>query len=270
MKKDIHPDYVDTEVTCTCGATFTTRSTATSGTHPRRRVLAVPPVLHRQAEDPRHRRPRRPLRGPLRQEGSTKTPRSSCSRAPASRTRGRPALVICPHRIAEGQPGHRRGVMFEAVEGLVAEHAELEEQLAAPETHADARLAKRLNQRYAQLSSHHRCLAGLAGARRRPRGGPRAGGRGPGVRRGGRGAGRRQRATAEERLRHLLVPARPDRRQGRDPRGEVGGGRRGVGAVRRRPAAHVHPVRRGRAAGRSRSSTPPSPTSAATSRSPSR
>ena len=43
--------------------------------------------------------------------------------------------------------------MFEAVEGLVAEHAELEEQLAAPETHADARLAKRLNQRYAQLSS---------------------------------------------------------------------------------------------------------------------
>ena len=32
MKKDIHPDYVVTEVTCTCGNTFTTRSTATSGT----------------------------------------------------------------------------------------------------------------------------------------------------------------------------------------------------------------------------------------------
>ena len=43
--------------------------------------------------------------------------------------------------------------MFEAVEGLVEEHAELEQQLAAPETHADARLAKRLNQRYAQLSA---------------------------------------------------------------------------------------------------------------------
>ena len=43
--------------------------------------------------------------------------------------------------------------MFEAVEGLVSEHQELEGQLAAPETHADARLAKRLNQRYAQLSS---------------------------------------------------------------------------------------------------------------------
>ncbi|WP_395657657.1 peptide chain release factor 1 [Nocardioides sp.] len=43
--------------------------------------------------------------------------------------------------------------MFEAVESLLAEHAELEKQLAAPETHADARLAKRLNQRYAALSS---------------------------------------------------------------------------------------------------------------------
>ncbi len=42
--------------------------------------------------------------------------------------------------------------MFEAVEGMLAEHAELEDRLAAPETHADARLAKRLNQRYAALS----------------------------------------------------------------------------------------------------------------------
>ena len=31
MKNDIHPTYVETEVTCTCGARFTTRSTATSG-----------------------------------------------------------------------------------------------------------------------------------------------------------------------------------------------------------------------------------------------
>ena len=43
--------------------------------------------------------------------------------------------------------------MFEAVEGMLAEHADLETQLAAPETHADARLAKQLNQRYAALSS---------------------------------------------------------------------------------------------------------------------
>jgi large subunit ribosomal protein L31 len=31
VKKDIHPAYVTTEVTCTCGAKFTTRSTAAGG-----------------------------------------------------------------------------------------------------------------------------------------------------------------------------------------------------------------------------------------------
>lgn len=31
MQKDIHPEYVTTTVTCTCGNSFTTRSTQTSG-----------------------------------------------------------------------------------------------------------------------------------------------------------------------------------------------------------------------------------------------
>ena len=31
MKKDIHPEYVLTTVTCTCGNTFTTRSTEKGG-----------------------------------------------------------------------------------------------------------------------------------------------------------------------------------------------------------------------------------------------
>ncbi|WP_066584595.1 50S ribosomal protein L31 [Cellulomonas timonensis] len=31
MKSDIHPAYVVTEVTCTCGNSFTTRSTEPSG-----------------------------------------------------------------------------------------------------------------------------------------------------------------------------------------------------------------------------------------------
>ncbi|GAA1378453.1 MAG TPA: 50S ribosomal protein L31 [Candidatus Luteococcus avicola] len=31
MKQGIHPDYNETTVTCTCGATFTTRSTAKGG-----------------------------------------------------------------------------------------------------------------------------------------------------------------------------------------------------------------------------------------------
>ena len=43
--------------------------------------------------------------------------------------------------------------MFEAVATLVDEHAELERQLSQPETHADARLAKKLNQRYAELTA---------------------------------------------------------------------------------------------------------------------
>ena len=43
--------------------------------------------------------------------------------------------------------------MFEAVDGLVAEHAQLEQRLAEPGIHADQGLAKRLNQRYAELSA---------------------------------------------------------------------------------------------------------------------
>jgi peptide chain release factor 1 len=43
--------------------------------------------------------------------------------------------------------------MFETVESLLGEHAELERRLALPETHADARTAKKLNQRYAELSA---------------------------------------------------------------------------------------------------------------------
>ncbi|MBA2532131.1 MAG: 50S ribosomal protein L31 [Nocardioidaceae bacterium] len=32
MKPDIHPQYGETQVTCTCGNTFTTRSTAKNAT----------------------------------------------------------------------------------------------------------------------------------------------------------------------------------------------------------------------------------------------
>ena len=43
--------------------------------------------------------------------------------------------------------------MFEAVEGLIAEHEELEPRLADPAIHSDPALSKRLNQRYSELSS---------------------------------------------------------------------------------------------------------------------
>jgi large subunit ribosomal protein L31 len=31
LKRDIHPEYVETQVSCTCGASFTTHSTVTEG-----------------------------------------------------------------------------------------------------------------------------------------------------------------------------------------------------------------------------------------------
>jgi peptide chain release factor 1 len=43
--------------------------------------------------------------------------------------------------------------MFEAVEGLLAEHAELEPRLADPAIHTDQALSTRLNQRHAELSA---------------------------------------------------------------------------------------------------------------------
>ena len=43
--------------------------------------------------------------------------------------------------------------MFEAVDGLVAEHAELERRLADPAIHSDPSVARPLNQRYAELSA---------------------------------------------------------------------------------------------------------------------
>ncbi|MBB5785686.1 peptide chain release factor 1 [Jiangella mangrovi] len=43
--------------------------------------------------------------------------------------------------------------MFEGVEALVAEHAELEQRMADPSVHADPALARRLGRRYAELSA---------------------------------------------------------------------------------------------------------------------
>ncbi|MBB6629200.1 peptide chain release factor 1 [Nocardioides sp. KIGAM211] len=98
--------------------------------------------------------------------------------------------------------------MFEAVEGLLVEHRELEGKLAAPETHADARLAKQLNQRYSQLSSiigawrEWQQLGDDLGAARELAGEDAA---------FAEEAEQlvERRATAEERLRRLLVPRDP-------------------------------------------------------------
>lgn len=49
--------------------------------------------------------------------------------------------------------------MFDAVEGLLSEHRELEQRLADPAVHSDQVLARRLNQRYAELSAIARAHA---------------------------------------------------------------------------------------------------------------
>ena len=48
MKQGIHPDYVPTTVTCTCGNTFTTRSTKPGG------EIRVELAVDRRAETRRH------------------------------------------------------------------------------------------------------------------------------------------------------------------------------------------------------------------------
>ncbi len=98
--------------------------------------------------------------------------------------------------------------MFEAVEGLVAEHAELEQRLADPSIHADQGLAKRLNQRYAELSAIVRTyddwlrLGDDIGAARELAHEDASFAEEA-------EALAERRAVAEERLRHLLVPRDP-------------------------------------------------------------
>jgi peptide chain release factor 1 len=114
--------------------------------------------------------------------------------------------------------------VFEVVSQLAAEHAELETKLGDPSVHADQSLARPLNQRYAELSSILRAHAEW-------------------TRRGGdleaacELAGEdeafareaetleKARATAEERLRQLLVPREPS--DGKDVLLEVKSGEGG-------------------------------------------
>ena len=76
--------------------------------HQRRRVLQLPPLLHRQAEDPRHRRPRGPVRGPLRQEGRC-SERSSRLPSADPRDRGGRRCALPASALLPGGNDVRRG-----------------------------------------------------------------------------------------------------------------------------------------------------------------
>ena len=251
MKADIHPEYVADRGHLHLWQHLRHALDRDLRQDPRRRLQRLPPVLHGQAEDPRHRRPRGPVPGALRQEGRQLA--TSQRRCPARTTAlhgsvraGTGAVSLSEPRVRaatlEGRPT-RMSEAFAAAEPLLAEHAQIEAQLADPAVHADAANARKLGRRYAELGQVAQAYTAWKAASRRRRGRRRA--------RGGRrelrrraavaAAGRRRRRRAAARGPH---PARPRRLPRRDPRGQGGGGRRGVGAVRRGPAADVHAVRR--------------------------
>jgi len=114
--------------------------------------------------------------------------------------------------------------VFESVAGLVAEHEQLQEQLADPALHADAARAKKVNRRYAELSqivhAHEQWLAAqddLAAARELAREDEAFAAEVPALEEG--------LAAAQERLRRLLIPRDPD--DGRDVIMEIKGGEGG-------------------------------------------
>ncbi|WP_206446221.1 peptide chain release factor 1 [Agrococcus sp. KRD186] len=114
--------------------------------------------------------------------------------------------------------------MFESVAGLLAEHADLEQQLADPALHADAVRARRVNRRYAELNqikaAHERWQASvedLGAARELAREDDAFAEEVPAL--------EQTAHEAEEKLRRLLIPRDPD--DGRDVIMEVKGGEGG-------------------------------------------
>ena len=99
--------------------------------------------------------------------------------------------------------------VLDAVSALLGEHAELEERLADPAVHSDQVLAKRLNQRYAELSAVKRAheewttvLGDLEAARE-------LAGEDESFAAGGRAAGRASAASSRTGCATCWCPARP-------------------------------------------------------------
>ena len=115
--------------------------------------------------------------------------------------------------------------MFESVQALLAEHGQLQEELADPALHADASRAKKVNRRYAELSrivAAHQAWreAGddLEAARELAKEDEAFAEEIPAL--------EEQLAQSQERLRRLLIPRDPD--DGRDVIMEIKGGEGGA------------------------------------------
>lgn len=115
--------------------------------------------------------------------------------------------------------------MFESVKGLLAEHEDLQEQLADPALHSDAARAKKVNRRYAELSqikaAHENWIQlgeDLAAAKELAKEDESFAEEIPALEEG--------LAAAQEKLRRLLIPRDPD--DGRDVIMEIKGGEGGA------------------------------------------
>ncbi len=114
--------------------------------------------------------------------------------------------------------------MFEVVSQLQAEHAEVETKLSDPAVHSDQSLARRLGQRYAELNSVLRAHAEWTRLGEDLEAARELGGEDEAFA-AEAGQLEKARATAEERLRHLLVPR--DASDGKDVLLEVKSGEGG-------------------------------------------
>ncbi len=115
--------------------------------------------------------------------------------------------------------------MFESVKGLLAEHEDLQEQLADPALHSDPARAKKVNRRYAELSqikaAHENWIQlgeDLAAAKELAKEDESFAEEIPALEEG--------LAAAQEKLRRLLIPRDPD--DGRDVIMEIKGGEGGA------------------------------------------
>ena len=128
-------------MTCTCGATFTTRSTAENG------------VIHADVCSQCHPfytgkqkildTGGRVARFEKRYARVVTSPRAG----PRASTACRPGAVCCQRKFRREEC-----TMFEAVQTLKAEYAELERQMSDPELHSDQANARRVGKRYAALA----------------------------------------------------------------------------------------------------------------------
>src|ERR687885_268812 len=118
----------------------------------RRDLLRLPPLLHGQAADPGHRRPRGPLREAVRQAQRQRRPVAHPTAPVPPRVGRAPSSCPAPCTTPERTPMSSADAAPDRLSGLLAEHAALETELADPAVHADTSRARRLGRRYAQLA----------------------------------------------------------------------------------------------------------------------